>query len=286
MRRRILQTIFVITAAALLALAFAARSMQRAIDRMRAAGDAFLNAHPDAASHRSGIFAVSNGPTDATATFILIHGSPGRWSDFGSYVADRDLTEEIRVIAPDRPGYGLSTAGSSPPSLSDQAARLATWAEDLPPGKRFWLGHSFGASIVARLAIDRPDLADGLVLLSGAMEAQWERPRWFHAVANTSLARRTLAPEILEANAEALAYYADLAAMEPEWHRIQCPVIILHAKNDRLADFRHVAFAQKQLDPTRTEVIALEDGDHFLPWNRKHLVEAAMLRMAGVEPGR
>jgi len=253
--------------------------LHREMDGMHATGDAFLASHPGAASTRNGIFAVSAGPENAAATFFLVHGSPGDWRDFGSYLADETLTGQVHLVAPDRPGYGQSPAGTIPPSLPDQAARLAVWAESIP-GKHYWLGHSFGASIVARLAMDRPDLTDGIILLAGAMDARWEKPRWFHAAANTGLARQLSPQSLLQANAEALAYYGDLTAMEPGWGRIRCPVVIIHARDDSLADFRHVAFTQERLPADLLQVIELEDGDHFLPWNRKPVVVEAILRMA------
>ena len=256
--------------------------LHREMAAMHAAAEAYLAAHPDAGSTRKEIFSVTAGPAAAPASFILVHGSPGSWGDFADYVTDAELTTALRIVTPDRPGYGHSPAGAVPPSLTDQSARLAAWAEGIP-GKRYWLGHSFGASIVARLAMDRPDLVDGVILLAGAMDPEWEKPRWFHRLADLSLVRRFLPPELSTANDEALAYYHDLTAMESDWSKIQCPLIIVHAENDRLADFRHVAFARERLDPTRTEVIALKDGDHFLPWNRHEIVVAAMLRMAGLK---
>jgi pimeloyl-ACP methyl ester carboxylesterase len=257
--------------------------MQREIESMHATAKAFLSAHPDAAANHAGIFSVSAGPP-AAPTFIMVHGSPGSWADFGIYLDDPALTADLHLVAPDRPGYGRSPAGTNPPSLSDQAARLATWAETLPvAGKRYWLGHSFGASIIARLAIDRPDLVDGMILLAGAMDPEWEKPRWFHRVADTALLHRIIGPAMSRANDEALAFFGDLTAMEPDWGRIQCRVTIIHAKDDTLADFRHVAFTTARLDPAKTEVIDLKDGDHFLPWNRKSLVVSAMRRMAGLE---
>jgi pimeloyl-ACP methyl ester carboxylesterase len=256
--------------------------LHREMAAMHAAADAYLTAHPEAASTDKEIFSVTDGPTEAPATFILVHGSPGSWGDFADYVTDAELTAALRIVTPDRPGYGRSPTGAVPPSLTDQSTRLAAWAEGIP-GKRYWLGHSFGASIVARLAMDRPDLVDGVILLAGAMDPRWEKPRWFHRLADIPLVRRFLPPELTTANDEALAYYYDLVAMESDWSKIQCPLVIVHAENDRLADFRHVAFARERLDPARTEVIALKDGDHFLPWNRHQIVVAAMMRMAGVD---
>jgi len=284
MRRRI---IFGVVSGLGFILAVAALGLwflHREMDGMHATGDVFLASHPDASSVRAEVFAVSAGPQNASATFFLVHGSPGDWRDFGAYFADEELTAQVRIVAPDRPGYGQSPTGAIPPSLPDQAARLAAWAESIP-GKHYWLGHSFGASIVARLAMDRPDLTDGIILLAGAMDARWEKPRWFHAAANTGLARRLLPQTILQANAEALAYHVDLAAMEPDWKRIRCPVVIIHARNDSLADFRHVAFTQERLPSDSLQVIALEDGDHFLPWNRKPVVVEAIRRMASQSAG-
>ncbi len=256
-----------------------AKHIQGELEALNSDGDAFLAAHPEAGSVREQVFAVTAGPGSAPATFFLIHGSPGEWRNFGGYLLSESLTDTFRLIVPDRPGYGRSPAEEGTPSLAGQAARLVPWAIDAP-GKRIWVGHSFGASVVARLAMDHPSLVDGLILVSGAMDPAFEQPQWYHAVASSPAGKRMLPPDLLVANEECHAFAGDLENMVPLWSAVTCPVFLIHARDDSLADFRHVAFAKERLANASVEVFDLPDGDHFLPWNRREILLGAMLRMA------
>ena len=39
---------------------------------------------------------------------IFVHGAPGSWDAFKTYMTDKDLNSIARVVAYDRPGYGGS----------------------------------------------------------------------------------------------------------------------------------------------------------------------------------
>lgn len=228
----------------------------------------WAEAHPENFATRAGVHAAFAGPEDAEVTLFVVHGSPGNWSAGLPYLENESLVADTRVIAFDRPGYGKSGAGETVGSLAEQAARLAIWAEDRP-GRKLWLGHSFGAPIIARLAIDRPDLVDGLILSAGAMEPDLEQPRWFHHLGDTLAGRYVLNDEWTVTNQECLAFADELAVLAPQLNEIACPVFILHARDDALADFRHAAWTADQVDnPDLVTVVPFDSGNHFILWNR------------------
>jgi pimeloyl-ACP methyl ester carboxylesterase len=67
----------------------------------------------------------------------------------------------------DRPGHGYSDRPENSRRLDVQAALMAEVLETYAPGRRaVVVGHSFGGAVALRLALDRPDLVDGLVLLA------------------------------------------------------------------------------------------------------------------------
>lgn len=69
-----------------------------------------------------------------------------------------DLDDDHRVVAVDLPGHGGSSEIHADLSVT---ARLLGEAG----GKATYVGYSLGGRVALRLALDRPDLVDGLVLL-------------------------------------------------------------------------------------------------------------------------
>lgn len=229
---------------------------------------AWADSHPEQFDTRHGIHAAFAGPEEAPVTVFLVHGSPGNWGAGLPYLASKTLTETHRVVSFDRPGYGKSNPGTTVESFAEQASALVPFAEDRP-GTKLWLGHSFGAPIVAQLAIDRPDLVDGLVLSASAMDPDLEQPRWYHHLGDTIAGRYFLNSEWIVTNEECLAFADELALLAPRLSEIECPVLILHARDDALADFRHAEWTEDQIGkPDLVAVRAFDQGNHFILWNR------------------
>ena len=80
------------------------------------------------------------------------------------------LARHAEVIAADLPGHGFTSA---PPSyrmtLPDMAAALADLSGSLNLSPAMLVGHSAGAAIVARMALDWPTDAAPVVALNGAL---------------------------------------------------------------------------------------------------------------------
>lgn len=125
------------------------------------------------------------GPADAP-TVLALHGLTGhgkRWEHLAP------LLPELRVVAPDLLGHGHSP-WTPPWSIEDHAAAVADAVEAHVPRERRPLtvvAHSFGAAVALRLAHDRPDLVDGLVLLD---PAQGLNPEFALAMAQNSITYR------------------------------------------------------------------------------------------------
>lgn len=239
----------------------------------------FSARHPDAFSTRHGIHAAVTGSGDR-GTIFLVHGSPGDWKAFGPYLASEALTEDYRIVAFDRPGYGASSPGETMRSMADQGDRLALRAEEFS-GPRIWLGHSFGAPIVARVAVDHPQLVDGLILSASAMDPDLEQPRWFHHLGGTRIGRAVLPATWDVTNQECLAFTGGLEILAGRLHEIRAPVILMHAKNDSLSRFAHLAWTEKSLRHAPVETVVFEKGDHFILWNRVEETIAAIRRLGG-----
>jgi len=97
---------------------------------------------------------------------LMIHGASANAREFSWTLAPR-LGDDMRVLMADRPGHGYSERFDGAEQLGAQARQMAGVLEALAPGeKAVIVGHSFGGAVALRLALDRPDLVSGLVLLA------------------------------------------------------------------------------------------------------------------------
>jgi pimeloyl-ACP methyl ester carboxylesterase len=97
---------------------------------------------------------------------LMIHGASANAREFSWTLAPR-LEQDFRVLMADRPGHGYSARPPRAETLGVQAAQMAGVLEGLAPGeKSIVVGHSFGGAVALRVALDRPDLVKGLVLLA------------------------------------------------------------------------------------------------------------------------
>jgi 4,5:9,10-diseco-3-hydroxy-5,9,17-trioxoandrosta-1(10),2-diene-4-oate hydrolase len=97
---------------------------------------------------------------------VLVHGLGGaasNWTELAPLLAGRH-----RLLVPDLPGHGRSTALPAVSGLepfADRVALLAEREEMLPAAV---VGHSLGGMVVLRLALRRPDDVGALVLAGAA----------------------------------------------------------------------------------------------------------------------
>ncbi|HET6793980.1 MAG TPA: alpha/beta hydrolase [Acidimicrobiales bacterium] len=98
---------------------------------------------------------------------LLLHGQPGDGDDWSPVIGFlRQRAESLRLIAPDRPGYGRTGGRATGPlGNADFAADLL---RDRRVGAAVVVGHSFGAAVALALAERHPELVSGLVLVAPA----------------------------------------------------------------------------------------------------------------------
>lgn len=97
---------------------------------------------------------------------LMIHGASANAREFDWTLAPR-LSGDMRVLMADRPGHGYSQRFDDAETLGAQARQMAGVLDQLAPGeKAVIVGHSFGGAVALRLALDRPDLVSGVVLLA------------------------------------------------------------------------------------------------------------------------
>jgi lipase len=81
----------------------------------------------------------------------------------------RRLSDRFHMIAPDMVGHGAGPPGDRSRDFHDQAP--STCARALPEGPVHLVGHSFGATVALRLAIEAPERVASLTLIEPVLFA-------------------------------------------------------------------------------------------------------------------
>lgn len=100
---------------------------------------------------------------------LLLHGAGASTHSWRALLPD--LAQDFRVVAPDLPGQGFTSPGPSGRcGLPQMSADIATLLDEqgLPPD--VIVGHSAGAAIGLRLALDLPRTPAAVVCINAALE--------------------------------------------------------------------------------------------------------------------
>jgi magnesium chelatase accessory protein len=126
---------------------------------------------------------------------LLLHGtgaSTHSWRDLAPLLAER-----FRVIALDLPGHGFTSPLPSPRvSLPGMAAAVSDLLDVLDVAPVLGVGHSAGAAILIRMALDGTIQPRGLISLNGALMPWRGIPAHLFAPAAKLMAASTLAARL------------------------------------------------------------------------------------------
>ncbi len=109
---------------------------------------------------------VGRAGADDGIPVVLLHGFAG---DMNGWLFNIEaLAADHPVIAIDLPGHGGSSKDVGDGSLASLADAVAATLEGLGVQRAHLIGHSLGAAVAARLAVERPGLAASLVMIAPA----------------------------------------------------------------------------------------------------------------------
>jgi magnesium chelatase accessory protein len=228
---------------------------------------------------------------------LLVHGTAGAshsWRGLSPLIAER-----FRVIAPDLPGHGFTTAeGSADMSLGGHARALAALLDRLDVAPELVIGHSAGAAILARLIAEgrlKPELC---VAINGAflpfegfggqifpvmarlLHLNPLAARFFAWTADRAAVAHLIAGMGSKLDAQGLDLYArlmrspshcagalemmanwDLTRMPADLRRITTPVLLIVGENDKAIRPDDAEKIAKLLP--RAKIIRLPDVGHL-----------------------
>lgn len=221
-----------------------------------------------------------NSPRDI---IVFVHGSPGNWIHYWSYLKDSELLQRYCMISIDRPGFGRS--GDPLPDINLQAKRIIDSLSLLrlpPPKKKYVLvGHSYGGPVAARIAALKESKITHLVLLAAALDPEKEELKWYNRIADTKIARLLLPSSLIVSNEEMIPMKRQLKDIESDWKMIRSATYIVQGGKDTLVDPENTEFVRRLFPKGSVkEEILLPNGDHFLPWNSFPLIKRILLDIA------
>lgn len=210
---------------------------------------------------------------------LFVHGSPGSLSAFIHFLADTTLLKEHLLITIDRPGFGYSNFGIGEPSINKQAEILMPIVEKYSANKPVLLvGHSLAAPVIAQMAINHPDLIDGLIMVAGSIDPDLEpNEAWFRIPLSTPFLNWLLPRSLRASNEELYNFKSELTNMLPLWKEITVPVVVIQGKKDVLVDPRNADFAKRMIINAPVEIIYRDDMNHFVPWSNPELINEGIL---------
>jgi len=214
-------------------------------------------------------------------TIFFVHGTPGSWNAFETYLLDKDLLKKFRLVSVDRPGFGYSDYGH-PINLAEQSVIISPLFDHLKNGKPFYLvGHSLGGPMVIKLAADNQSVDIGaIVLLAGSNDPAQEKPeKWRPVLYKTPL--KYFVPGAMRPSNEELWYLKkDLVYLKEDFPKIKEPVYIVHGQKDDMVPFENVAYDKKMLtNATHIEELIFPDANHFIPWTRYSQIKELLLKL-------
>jgi pimeloyl-ACP methyl ester carboxylesterase len=215
---------------------------------------------------------------DKKPALIIIHGTPGNWQQYARYLLNDTLLAHYYMVVIDRPGWGRSTLGQDKriASFAEQANIVGTLAKKLrleSGGQPVVLmGHSLGASLAPRVAMDFPDDINGLLLFAGTLDPKLSSPRWFNYLGAAPFAKYIIGDRFSRSNKEIFALQEDVGAMNNRWHEIEAEVIAVQGMKDGLVYPANSDFIEKTFNPKTTSVVRLKNEGHLFPMTQREAV--------------
>lgn len=216
---------------------------------------------------------------------LFIHGTPGGWGAFELYLDSSQLQQDFFMVSVDRLGWGQSTL--SPKKINGdfkpQAQSIKMVMDQYPDKKWTIVGHSLGASIAPKVALEAPVQTQALLLLAGSLNPKLGAPRWYNRAASTWVVSRLIGESMRYSNREIMGLRKQLKLMDQQIKAssLNVNLIVMQGKKDRLVSPKNPSYINKAWANNfkSIELIELVGEGHFLPWNQTPLVISSLYKL-------
>ena len=201
-------------------------------------------------------------------TLLFIHGSPGDWTAWEQLLMESELVEKYRIVIVDRPPYKGSTTGGGNLRKQSRALKRLIEAECHPCTL---VGHSYGGALALQLAVDFPHHTNAVVSLAGTVASDYQHPKWYNTLAQSSWITPFLTDGLIASNKEMLSLVQDLDALIPALSTMHMPFYFMQGGNDVLVDPRSPFILLPHFN--EVEIKFNSAWDHFVIWTALPAVE-------------
>ena len=141
------------------------------------------------------------------------------------------------------------------------------------------VGHSLGGPLIARMAMDFPELVDGLVLVAPSIDPELEPYEWYRAPLATPFLRWLLPRSFRASNDEIYKLKPELEEMIPLWPKVRANTIVIQGMKDNLVPPANADFARKMITNAPVRLVIEKEMNHFIPWTYPQLIRNAVLEL-------
>jgi len=209
---------------------------------------------------------------------LFIHGAPGSLADFKSYLADYDLRHDYLMISVDRLGFAGSDRGNAETDIAVQAEAVKLIAEQYTDKNIILIGYSYGGPVAAKLAIDQPELIEGVVMCAPLNDPENEPMKWYSKIADWTLTRFLFPTFLNVATDEKMAHAESLEAIKDDWIDIAVPIMHIHGDADAIAPSEaNINFSETHIRQDLLHIKRYPDMGHALIWDRAGTIKELIL---------
>lgn len=220
------------------------------------------------------------------AAIVFIHGTPGSFGFFSSYITDPRLSS-TRNIAIDRPGWGASTVeGEFDPTLTFQSAALGEWLckvkQESPKDRLVVVAHSYGATLTPKLAMDHPQCISAALLLAGGADPALTAPRWYNNLSHYPPVSWLISMSswgLKKSNNEMMTVKSELEKIEAHWQQLNLPVTVIQGEEDGLVHPDNADFIEMKLSHIPAKIIRIENAGHVLRESHRDLIMSEIIQL-------
>jgi pimeloyl-ACP methyl ester carboxylesterase len=197
---------------------------------------------------------LDTGDVGSGHSVVLVHGLGASSRYFLPLV--RELRADARVVALDLPGFGDSSRPLGAPSIPALARVVSAVIDETGVTTPVLVGHSMGCQVVAEIAVQRPDIPRGLVLVGPTVDPGKHGIAWhFLMLAVNSLLEPWPVNRVLVAEYARAGMRQYLKALRPMLaHRIEHALalaetraVVVRGTRDTVALHRWAASASRLL---------------------------------------
>lgn len=211
---------------------------------------------------------------------VIVHGSPGSWSNYAEYMYDAGLLKKFRMIAMDRPGFGYSDFGN-PMHLREQCELMLQVIAPHRNGQAIYLaGHSIGGPVIAQMAAMSPGSFKKIVIISGSISPYLEKKEKWRTIVDNTILRKFLPGSFAPSNTEITWFKKDLFQLEKELPAINTAIVFIHGDKDDWVPIGNVRYGiDKMINASAIQSDTIKGGGHLIIWKRFDDVKAILLKL-------